>query len=220
MADDGLSPDHFARVDESADTAFYALPRMVAHIDDAARAALTGYFAAHLPAGGRIFDMMSSCISHLPETVGYGLVVGLGLNAAELAANPRLDGALVQDVNALARLPFRDAAFDACILSVSVQYLTSPVEVFAEIGRALAPGARCHVSFSNRMFPTKAIAAWRAAGDRDHARLVGHYFVQAGLFEAPHLEDLSPAPGRAGPLFVVSARRRLSPHSSQPRITP
>lgn len=211
MADEDLNAAHFARVDESPDSAFYALPRMVAHIDDAARAALAGYFAAHLPAGGRIFDMMSSCISHLPDTAAYGPVVGLGLNAAELAANPQLDGALVQDVNAIAGLPFGDEVFDACVLTVSVQYLTRPIEVFAEIGRVLAPGALCHVSFSNRMFPTKAVAVWRAADDRDHARLVGHYFAQAGLFEAPRLEDISPAPGRSDPIYVVAARRQPGP---------
>ncbi len=150
-------------------------------------------------------------MSHLPGEPGYGMVVGLGLNAAELAANPQLDAALVQDVNAVRGLPFRDHAFDACVLSVSVQYLTRPVEIFAEIGRVLAPGAACHVSFSNRMFPTKAVAVWRAAGERDYARLVGCYFVESGLFGEPRLADISPAPSRSDPLFVVAADRRQAP---------
>ena len=89
MADEQLGPANFARVDERPDTAFYTMPRMVAHIDDQARAALATYFADHLPRDGRIFDFMSSCISHLPSEAHYGLVVGLGLNAAELAANRR-----------------------------------------------------------------------------------------------------------------------------------
>ena len=210
MEDERLVPAHFARIDESPDTDFYTMPRMVAHIDDPARAALAAYFAANLPAGGRIFDMMSSCVSHLPAEAGYATVVGLGLNAAELAANPQLDAALVQDVNALPRLPFRDHAFDACVLSVSVQYLIRPIEIFAEIARVLVPGAACHVSFSNRMFPTKAVAVWRALDEGDHARLIGHYFVETGLFEAPRLADISPAPGRSDPLFVVAAARRLT----------
>ena len=33
---------------------------------------------------------MSSWVSHLPPEVAYGQVVGLGMNAAELARNPRL----------------------------------------------------------------------------------------------------------------------------------
>ena len=208
MTDDRLGPAHFTRIDESPDTGFYAMPRMVAHIDNPARAALAAYFAANLPASGRIFDMMSSCVSHLPAAPGYAMVVGLGLNAAELAANPRLDAALVQDVNAATRLPFRDRAFDACLLSVSVQYLIRPVETFAEIARVLAPGGACHVSFSNRMFPAKAVAVWRALDTRGHAWLVGRYFAETGLFDEPRLADISPAPDRSDPLFVVAADRR------------
>ena len=79
--------------------------------------------------------------------------------------------------------------------------------MFAEIARVLKPLAPCIVSFSNRMFPTKAVAVWRAVGDADHARLVGHYFVEAGGFREPELHDLSPNPGNSDPLFVVMARR-------------
>ena len=211
MADEQLGPADFARVDESPDTTFYAMPRMVAHIDDPARAALAAYFADYLPREGKIFDFMSSCVSHLPDEVRYGLVVGMGLNAAELAANPQLAVALVQDINAVVGLPFRDASFDACVLSVSVQYLTHPIETFAEIARILVPGGACHVSFSNRMFPTKAVSVWHRLDSRDHARLIGYYFVEAGLFDEPRLADISPAPGQSDPMFVVAANRRSGP---------
>ena len=63
------------------------------------------------------------------------------------------------------------------------------------------------MSFSNRMFPTKAVAMWRAVGDRDHARLIGHYFIEAGGFDEPELTDLSPDPGNSDPLFAVTALR-------------
>ena len=211
MADEQLGPADFARVDESPDTSFSATPRMVAHIDDQARVALATYFADHLPRNRRILDLMSSCVSHLPCEAHYGLVGGLGLNAAELAANPQLDFALVQDLNAVVGLPFRDASFDACVLSVSVQYLTSPIGTFSEIARILAPGATCHVSFSNRMFPTKAVSVWHRLDSRDHARLIGYYFVEAGLFDEPRLADISPAPGQSDPMFVVAANRRSGP---------
>ena len=36
-------------------------------------------------------DLMSSCVSHLPGEVGYGEVIGHGMNAEELAANPQPD---------------------------------------------------------------------------------------------------------------------------------
>jgi SAM-dependent methyltransferase len=181
---------------------------MVRHIDDPACAALAGWFRANLPRGGDILDLMSSCVSHLPEDVPYARVFGLGMNEAELAANPRLTDHAVHDLTEEPALPFEDGEFGACLITVSVQYLVHPVEVFREIARVLRPGAVCAVSFSNRMFPTKAIALWRALDDRDHARLVGYYFIQSEGFEEPDFTDLSPDPGRSDPLFMVAARRR------------
>ncbi len=151
---------------------------------------------------------MSSCVSHLPDELVCASVTGLGMNRAELEANPRLTDHLVHDLNARPVLPFDRARFDACLIAVSVQYLTRPLEVFADIARVLRPGAPCMVSFSNRMFPTKAIAIWRALGDAGHARLVAHYFALAGGFDEPELADLSPEPGVSDPLFAVTARRR------------
>jgi hypothetical protein len=57
------------------------------------------------------------------------------------------------------------------------------------------------------MFPTKAVAIWRAVGDADHARLVAHYFNQSGGFQPPRFADLSPQPGVSDPLFAVVANR-------------
>jgi SAM-dependent methyltransferase len=160
-----------------------------------------------LPPGGLILDLMSSFASHLPEGVAFGGVVGLGLNAVELAANPQLTAGVVHDLNRVPSIPFADGRFDACLITVSVQYLVRPIEVFAEIARVLRSGAPCIVSFSNRMFPTKAVAIWRAFGDQDHARLIAHYFNQSGGFDAPRLSDLSPMPGTSDPLFAVTAVR-------------
>jgi len=202
-----LGPEHFAREDESDDALFYTEPRLVAHIDDAARAALADWFRANLPAGGDILDLMSSCVSHLPEDVAYRRVAGLGMNAAELAANPLLTDRIVHDLTRDPRLPYPDAEFDACLITVSIQYLIRPFEVFAEIARVLRRGGICAVSFSNRAFWTKAVAVWRAMDDRNHARLVGYYFVETPGFDPPEFADLSPNPGVTDPLYMVSARR-------------
>lgn len=215
MADAQLGAAHFQRIDESDDRLFYGTPRLVTHIDDPACAALVAYYGRTFPAGGAILDLMSSWVSHLPDDILYGSVIGLGMNAVELDANPRLSGRVLHDLNADPALPFADTSFDACAIAVSVQYLTQPIAVFAEIARVLRPGAVCAVSFSNRMFPTKAVAVWRAVGDRDHARLVGHYFVEAGGFDEPEFENISPNPGMSDPLYVVSARRE-SPESAAP----
>ena len=207
MTESELGEAHFARTDETDDSLFYVLPRLVKHIDEPACAALAAYYQRTLPSGGAILDLMSSCVSHLPDDTAYASVTGLGMNRAELESNPRLTEHLIHDLNVDPVLPIGDGCFDACTIAVSIQYLTRPIDVFAEIARVLRPGAPCIVSFSNRMFPTKAVAVWRALNDGDHARLVGYYFAQAGGFDESELHDLSPAPGESDPLYVVAARR-------------
>lgn len=199
-------PEHFQRVDESGDALFYAIPRLVTHIDDLAIAAATRFYATLLPGGARVLDLMSSWVSHLPEGRTYSGVTGLGLNAEELAANTCLTERVVQDLNLEPVLPFDDETFDAAIVTVSVQYLTRPSEVFEEVGRVLRPGAPFAVTYSNRMFPTKAVAVWRALSDRDHAELIGAYFRLSGRFGPAQAYDLSPGPG-SDPLYAVVARR-------------
>lgn len=202
-----FKPEHFERQDETDDAAFYIPERMVQHLDDAARAALTAFYREKLPAGGRVLDLMSSWVSHLPDDVEFAAVAGLGMNRAELDANPQITARHVQNLNADPGLPYPDEAFDACVIALSVQYLTRPLEVFAEIARVLVPGGLCSVSFSNRCFPTKAVAIWRALGDSDHAGLVGAYFRHAGGFEEPVGLDLSPSGVSGDPLFIVTAKR-------------
>jgi ubiquinone/menaquinone biosynthesis C-methylase UbiE len=146
---------------------------LVHHIDEAAIAALTAFYAEHLPRTGRILDLMSSWVSQLPGTV-TGDVVGHGMNAAELRANPRLQQC-VQNLNAQPTLPFADSHFNAVTCCVGVQYLQDPDAIFAELARVLKSGAPCIVSFSNRCFPTKAVAVWRGLGAHQRATLVGLY---------------------------------------------
>jgi SAM-dependent methyltransferase len=195
----------FQRLDESPDEDFYREPRLVTHIDDATIAALTQVYRELVPAGADVLDLMSSWVSHLPPEVDYGRVVGLGMNRVELAENPRLTSFLVHDLNRCPELPFADAIFDVVLNAVSIQYLTSPVEVFASVGRVLRPGGIHLVATSHRMFPTKAVAAWHSLAPGDRVRLIGAYFELAGGFEPPRLIDRSPR--GADPLWVVVATR-------------
>lgn len=198
-----LPPDAFAKADTSPDLRFYAQPRLVAHIDDEAIAAVTALYRRVLPPGGVIFDMQSSWISHLPPDVDYAEVIGHGMNAQELAANPRLNRWFVQDLNADPSLPLPPRSLDAACCCVSVQYQQRPAEVFSSVLGCLRPGASVAVTFSNRCFPTKAVAIWQALSGADQCRLVSLYLERAGFvgIEASTLRD-----GRCGdPLWAVTA---------------
>ncbi len=199
-----LPPHAFGKEDPGDDRAFYAEPRLVTHIDGQAVAALSAFYAERVPAGGCVLDLMSSWVSHLPDGLALAEVAGHGMNAAELAANPRLTRWWVQDLNADPALPVGDAGFDAALCCVGVQYLQRPAELFAEVRRALRPDAPFIVSFSNRCFPSKAVAVWRALGTDGHAALVRLYLERAGFarVEATVLAD-----GRRGdPLVAVTGR--------------
>jgi SAM-dependent methyltransferase len=177
----------------------------VTHIDPATIDALTDAYRELVPDGARVLDLMSSWVSHLPSEARYAHVAGLGLNAFELAANPRLCERRVHDLNADPKLPWPDASFDAVLCAVSVQYLVRPVDVFAEIGRVLAPGGVFVIATSHRLFPTKAIAGWQALAPTDRMRLLAHYLALAGAFDEPRLLDRSPP--AADPLWIVHAHR-------------
>lgn len=86
------------------------------------------------------------------------------MNREELQKNPILTDYVVQDLNASPVLDFPDNTFDVVTNCVSVDYLTKPLEVFQEVHRVLKPGGMFINSFSNRCFPTKAIAIWVSAG--------------------------------------------------------
>jgi SAM-dependent methyltransferase len=205
MADLPLPAHLFARVDEAPDADFYAEPRFVVHIDPETIAALTGLYREELESGSRILDLMSSWVSHLPAEVRYARVFGLGMNAAELAANPRLDAWAVADLNAAPALPSPDASFDAVLCAVSVQYLTRPVEVFRECARVLRPGGKLVIATSHRLFPTKAIAAWRSLAPGDRMAFLRACLARAGGFDEPRVVDRSPR--LADPLWVLIASR-------------
>ena len=193
--------DAFAKLDPSDDADFYATPRLVTHIDQGAIEALTGFYRTVLPEGGVLLDLMSSWVSHLPDEAVYAEVIGHGMNADELNANPRLGRRIVQDLNRDHRLPFPKASVDAAMICVPIQYLQRPVAVLVGLARVLKPGAPVVIAFSNRCFPTKAVAIWRALEADDQARLVSLFLDRAGFvgIEARRLRD-----GTGGdPLTVV-----------------
>ncbi len=195
----------FAKEDPSPDEAFYSFPRFVAHIDDAAIAAVTGLYRETLPTGGVILDLMGSWISHLPGDGDYRQVIGHGMNSEELAANPVLSRYFVQDLNESQTLPLDSDSVDAATMCVSVQYLQKPVSVFRDVMRVLVPGGGVVVTFSNRCFPTKAVAIWQELSGQEQSALVALYLRRAGFAEVEAREVL---PGHGtDPLWAVLGRK-------------
>ena len=206
------------KLDESDDALFYDSPRFVTHVDEGFIQQLTDLYRQRLMPNSRILDLMSSWVSHLPEEMAFEQVEGHGLNAEELARNPRLNHYFVQNLNQNQRLPLPDQSFDAVLNTVSVQYLQRPEAVFAEIYRILKPGGIAIVSFSNRMFYQKAIEAWRESSESDRVELVQRYFAAVPGFSQPEtIARQSTAPsflqmlgvGGGDPFYAVIAQRPI-----------
>ncbi len=197
-------PQMFQRLDQAPDAEFYREPRFVNHIDAATIAALTDFYRQFVPADSDVLDLMSSWVSHLPTDVTYNRVAALGMNAAELAANPLASDHCVHDLNRQPELPYDDACFDRALIAVSIQYLIKPVEVLSSVARVLrGEGAIC-IAMSHRLFPTKAIFAFHRLPPNERIKLVATYLTEAG-FEQIEFVDASPE--NADPLWLVLGRK-------------
>lgn len=209
----------FIRAAAGPDDEFYEKPRLVDHIDRTAIRQIERLYGRLLPRGGRLLDLMTSWKSHLPEALAPAQVTGLGMNLAELEANPVLGERVVHDLNLDPRLPFADASFDGAVCTVSVEYLVKPFEVFAEMARVLKPGARFVVTFSNRWFPPKVINIWQGCHEFERMGIVLEYFLRSGLYA--NLETFSlrglPRPAddkyasqfpQSDPVYAVWGERR------------
>jgi SAM-dependent methyltransferase len=179
-----VGEDAFSRLDESQDRTFYAVDRFVPHLDAVALDTVDRLIGTLvIEESPVVLDLMASWDSHIPEKLRSSRIVGLGLNENELTRNKALSEFVVHDLNRDPRLPFSDRSFDVVINTVSVDYITRPVEVFKEVERILKPGGLFLVIFSNRMFPEKAVKIWRQSSEEERILLVEDFFREAGAFE-------------------------------------
>jgi SAM-dependent methyltransferase len=211
-----LRPEQREKLDDTNDLDFYDAPRLVTHVDEGFINRLTNLYQETLKPGDRVLDLMSSWVSHLPPAMKFAHVEGHGMNETELAKNPRLDHYFRQNLNQNPQLPLEDADFNAVLITVSIQYLQYPEAVLSEIYRVLKPNGVVIISFSNRMFYQKAIAAWRDGTDTDRVNLVRKYFQSVDGFTPPQVvvhQPILPGVlqmlGLAGgdPFYAVVARK-------------
>jgi hypothetical protein len=240
--------------DPSSDADFYSSPRFVTHIDDNAIETLAKYYDTALPRTGRILDFCSSWISHFPRSLdeaakeGEVEIAGMGMSAPEMRSNKLLQGRwAVKDLNKEPVLPSMSELFegklavdrepaagkeeevlDASVCVVSIDYLTSPVEILQSVRKNTKVGGTVHLIISNRCFPTKAVGRWLRIGEEERLGMVGDYLHFAGwkdieiltLSDGKLEDDGSPAGGGLAammkmltggggcdPLWVVRARK-------------
>jgi SAM-dependent methyltransferase len=194
----------YRRADESADELFYREPRFVAHIDAATIAALTEFYREFLTPGSDVLDLMSSWISHLPEEIPLGRVAGLGMNEAELVANPRLTDHLVQNLNDEPILPYPEQSFDRVHIVVSIQYLINPEAVLSSVRQVLRNNGAVCIAMSHRLFPTKAIMAFQELPAAQRVALVAGHLERAGFNDIAFIDR---SPVNADPLWLLVAQR-------------
>ena len=217
---DFFSGGAFDREDNSPDTEFYAAPRYVQHIDDTAIEMIQTTYGRFLKDGMQVLDLMSSWKSHISDRLNLEYLAGIGLNRSELAKNPRLNDAIVQDLNVNSRLPFESNSLDAAICTVSIEYLIDPLAVFREVSRVLREDAFFIVTFSNRWFPTKAIRIWRELHEFERMGMVLEYFIRSGGFKnlqtyslrglpRPHDDKYWPDLRYSDPVYAVWGQKRV-----------
>lgn len=170
----------YARSDGD-DAGFYARERLVDHLDTQALDCWRAFTGRFVVDGAAVLDLMASHDSHLPAEARPVSVAGLGMNAAELAANPALVERVVHDLNAEARLPWDDARFDVVLCALSIEYLTRPEAVLREARRVLKPGGACLVTFSERWFPPKAVLPWPTLTPGQRLAWVLRHLARAGF---------------------------------------
>lgn len=201
-ASSSSSSNAFVRLDSGNDALFYRQPRFVEHVDAQAVQLMTAYIQQQIVAQQKgqkqnlaLLDLCASWSSHIPANlvvssgntsggrpgegespVSLNRIAGLGMNAAELEANPVLTEWAVQDLNLRPNLPYANDSFDIALCQLSIDYLTQPLAVCREIARILKPETgTVHILFSNRLFLSKAVALWTGQDDIDHAYTVASY---------------------------------------------
>ena len=110
--------------------------RYVMHFETAIEDAV-GKFGSALPPGARLLDAGAGegNYKHYFSAQRYcGLDLGIG--------DQKWNYGALDVVGDLSGMPFRDAAFEACLNVVTLEHVKDPAQVIREIARTLAPGGR------------------------------------------------------------------------------
>ena len=205
------------RQDETSDRLFYDSPRLVYHADNDVFARLTAIYKELLTPGdsAKVLDLGASWVSHLPDDLVFAHVEGLGLNAAELKSNPRLDSWRVQDLNSDSDMQLPETSYDAILICFALQYFVFPEMILSQAARALKDDGVIIISWGSGCYSSKSIKGWLDRDQEGRVGLVLRLLVAAG-FDSPRVHTerrYNPLWKGADELMVVSAT--LSPAAMQ-----
>ena len=187
---DFFNPDDFSRDDETSDAEYYQHPEPVDNLDALALTTVEDLFVRLIPQGSEILDLAAGADSHIRSEIQPARITGVGLNVEELNTNTKLTEKVVHDLNSDKPLPFDENQFDAVLITLSIEYMTRPLEIIEEVARILRPGGLFIITFSNRMFPPKTVNIWKNAGEHERVALVkklislSERFTVVGDFES------------------------------------
>lgn len=143
--------------------------------------------------------------AHSSDEDAPGLeVIGLGMNEAELNANPILSHRTLQDLNINPQITLppssssslsSSSGLDATTCVVSIDYLTHPLTVLRSIHALTRPEGRIHLVVSNRCFPTKVAGEWLRVSEEERLEMVGRYLWWSG-WEGVEVVDLCERGGK------------------------
>jgi len=176
-------PKSYERENEDDDKIFYENARFVQHVDSLALQTIEEVIGTLIVEKNPvILDLMAGWDSHIPSSLTPEKLIGLGLNEEELTNNTLLDEYVIHDLNKDPHLPFPDCYFDVVLNTLSIAYITNPIQIFKEVGRILKPGGLFLVIFSNRMFEPKATKLWKAASEDERIIIVDELFKETSFF--------------------------------------
>ena len=169
---DFFIPEDFSREDETSDAEYCQHPEHIENLDTLALSTIEDLFVRLIPKGAEILDLMAGVDSHIPSEIQPARITGVGLDSKGLDENAKLSEKIIHDLNGGKPLPFNDDEFDVALITLSIEYITKPLELFEEVARILKSSGLFIITFSNRMFPPKAVNIWKNTGEQERVALV------------------------------------------------
>lgn len=168
------------RLDPRTDDLFYLHARFTQHLDSTALQTVNDLYRRLIDDESDVLDLMASHDSHIEGVSLHSLHV-LGMNEDELSSNKAASTFTVHNLNQEPELPYNDDSLDVVVCTASVEYLTDPLTVFAEVKRVLRPAGVFIITFSNRWFPTKAIRIWKELHEFERVGMISQWLEKSGF---------------------------------------